>query len=55
MDYRKEQSLKVNFCLSPSTLEKVRELSVRWDRTVSSSLRILIDRAYARKEEESIC
>ncbi len=42
----KEKSKKVNFCLTETTQKQVRELALKWDRSISSTLRILIDRAY---------
>lgn len=54
MDSSREKSIKVNFCLSSSTLEKVKQMAVDRDRSVSSLLRVLIDKAYLEPKEHAI-
>lgn len=48
----KEKSIKVNLCLTETTQNQVRELATRWDRSISSTLRVLIDKAHTSKKEE---
>jgi hypothetical protein len=48
----KEKTIKTNLCLSESTIKKVRELANKWDRSVSSTIRTLIDLMYSSEVEE---
>jgi ferritin len=48
---KKNQIIKVNFCLNISSLDKARKLSIKQDRSVSSLIRTLIEEAYTNKDK----
>lgn len=44
-----QDTKKVNFCLTTTTRSQVEELAKIWDRSISSTLRFLITKAYKQE------